>query len=217
MIAKSIGFTLRNLPAVLFVIALLVATARQYPTLKAERYLAWLLFLPIGVTGLWAGVFHVFFPTTAAAHIGWQVSPFQFEVGMADLAIGVTSVTAFWRGWEFKAAAVCAASIFLLGDAVGHVREMVGTGNFAPGNAGVPFYMDLICPLLAIALLFAARSQLFDKRHDAPSRLDILETREREAVRGREKLGHVGRRKTRFSPIQFDPALLRRRSKRSGP
>jgi hypothetical protein len=42
------------------------------------------LLLPIGITGLWAGVSHVFFPATAAAHIGWQVSPFQFEVGMAD-------------------------------------------------------------------------------------------------------------------------------------
>lgn len=109
--------------------------------------------LPIGVTGLWAGISHVFFPATAAAHIGWQVSPFQFEVGMADLAIGVTAVAAFWQNLSFKAAAVCAASVFLLGDAIGHVREMMVAGNFAPGNAGLPFYMDIICPLLAIVLV----------------------------------------------------------------
>jgi len=30
------------------------------------------------------GIAQVFFPATAAAHIGWQVSPFEFEVGMAD-------------------------------------------------------------------------------------------------------------------------------------
>ena len=92
----------------------------------------------------------------AAVLIGWQVSPFQFEVGMADLAIGVTAIVAFWRDLSFKAAAVCAASIFLLGDAVGHVHEMLDAGNFAPGNAGVPFYMDLIYPLLAITLLIIA-------------------------------------------------------------
>jgi hypothetical protein len=78
---------------------------------------------------------------------------------MADLAIGVTACLAFWRTWEFKAAAVCVASIFLLGDAVGHVRQMLSAGNFAPGNAGVPFYMDVIAPLLAITLLFTVRRQ----------------------------------------------------------
>jgi hypothetical protein len=156
MIAAAIGFVLRNLPAILFVLALVIAGLRRHPQPAAERFLAWLLLLPIGITGLWAGISHVFFPAVAAAHIGWQVSPFQFEVGMADLAIGVTACLAFRRDLSFKAAAVSAASIFLLGDAIGHVREMVEAGNFAPGNAGVPFYMDVICPVLAIALLILA-------------------------------------------------------------
>jgi hypothetical protein len=156
MIAFAIRFVLQNLPAMLFVVALLLAAARRGHGPTAERFLSWILLLPIGVTGLWAGAFHVFFPATAASLIGWQVSPFQFEVGMADLAIGATSCIAFWRDLSFKAAAICAASIFLLGDAIGHVRQMVMAGNFAPGNAGVPFYMDIICPLLAIALLLVA-------------------------------------------------------------
>jgi hypothetical protein len=156
MIAFVIPFVLQNLPAVLFVVALLVAAARRGHGPTAERFLSWILLLPVGVTGLWAGAFHVFFPATAASLIGWQVSPFQFEVGMADLAIGVTACIAFWRNLSFKAAAVCAASIFLLGDAIGHVRQMVMAGNFAPGNAGVPFYTDIICPLLAVALLLVA-------------------------------------------------------------
>jgi hypothetical protein len=29
--------------------------------------------------------------------------------------------------------------------------------NFAPGNAGVPFFMDIIAPVLAVALLVASR------------------------------------------------------------
>lgn len=154
----AIGFVLRNLPVLLLVVALIVAAARRGERGRAaERFLAWILLLPIGVTGLWAGVSHVFFPAIAAAHIGWQVSPFQFEVGMADLAIGVTACIAFWSDLGFKAGAVSAASIFLLGDAVGHVRQMLVAGNFAPGNAGVPFYMDIVCPLLAIGLLLLAR------------------------------------------------------------
>jgi hypothetical protein len=157
MIAESIGSLVRNLPALLFVIALIVAAARRGHGSTAERFLSWILLLPIGVTGLWAGITHVFFPATAAAHIGWEASPFQFEVGMADLAIGVTACLAFSRDLNFKAAAVSAASIFLLGDAVGHVKQMVVAGNFAPGNAGIPFYMDVACPLLAIAFLLAAK------------------------------------------------------------
>src|SRR5271154_2469782 len=111
MIGQTIGFLLRNLPAVLFVAALVVAATRSSPSNTAERYLGWILLLPIGITGLWAGAAHVFFPATAAAHIGWQVSPFQFEVGMADFAIGVTACIAFWRELPFQAAAVCATSV----------------------------------------------------------------------------------------------------------
>ncbi len=159
MIAHIIGFVLQNLPAFLFVVALVVAAAQRHHGPAAERFLSWILLLPIGITGLWAWVFHVFFPTTAAHLIGWDVSPFQLEVGMADLAIGATACIAFWRDLDFKAAAVSAASIFLLGDAVGHVKQMLIAGNFAPGNAGVPFYMDIVCPVLAIALLVIAKRQ----------------------------------------------------------
>lgn len=119
----------------------------------AERFLSWILLLPIGVTGLWAGLFHLLFPERSAAYIGWQPSPFQFEVGMADLAIGIIAVLAFQRTVPFKAAAVIASSVFLLGDAVGHVHQMLITNNFAQGNAGVPFFMDVICPVLSITLL----------------------------------------------------------------
>jgi hypothetical protein len=161
MVADAIAWLIRNLPAVLLVLALLLGALGRPRGDTASRFLAWILLLPIGVVGLWAGVAHVAFARVAAAHIGWQVSPFQFEVGMADLAIGVTACLAYWRAWEFRAAAVCAASVFLLGDAAGHVRQMITAANFAPGNAGVPFYTDVICPLLAITLLLASR-------HSAP-------------------------------------------------
>jgi disulfide bond formation protein DsbB len=153
MTGETIGFLIRNLPAVLLVAALVLAATTRGSGSAAERLLAGILLLPIGVTGLWAGVTHVFFPAVAAAHIGWQTSPFQFEVGMADLAIGVTACLSFWRDLSFKAAAICASSVFLLGDAVGHVHQMIVAGNFAPGSAGLPFFMDIICPALSIGLL----------------------------------------------------------------
>ena len=60
--------------------------------------------------------------------IGWEPSPFQFEVGWADLAIGASACITFWQDLGFKTAAASAASIFLLGDAVGHVRETLVAG-----------------------------------------------------------------------------------------
>ena len=131
------------------------------------------MLLPIGVTGLWAGVFHLFFPEIAASDIGWEPSPFQFEVGMADLAIGATACISFWRSLDFKAAVVIVNAIFLLGDAIGHVGQMIAAGNFAPGNAGVPFLDDLILPVLSLVLLIIVQRS----RVGAADVLSILRTR----------------------------------------
>ena len=146
--ARTIAFVLRNLPAFLLVAALGVAasTDATWP----ERLLGWVLLLPIGVTGLWAALFHLR-SLSRRPHIGWQASPFQFEVGVADLAIGATACVSFWRSLDFKAAAIMASSIFLIGDAVGHVKQMIVAGNFAPGNAGTPFFTDIAFPALAIS------------------------------------------------------------------
>jgi hypothetical protein len=137
----------------LFVAGLALAVASRSGAPIADRLLAWILLLPIGVTGLWAAAFHLFFPEIAAADIGWDPSPFQFEVGMADLAIGATACVSFWRSLDFKAAVVIINAIFLLGDAIGHVGQMIAAGNFASGNAGVPFLGDLILPVLTLILL----------------------------------------------------------------
>jgi hypothetical protein len=165
MIGQTIAFVLRNLPAFLLVAALIAASVTRTPANAAERTLAWILLLAVGGSGLWAGFFHVAFPAVSARMIGWEPSPFQFEVGMADLAIGATAVVSFWRGLGFKAAVVVVNAIFLLGDAVGHVRQMAEQGNFAPGNAGTPFFADIILPVLTFVLLaIAQRAQAVGRR-----------------------------------------------------
>jgi hypothetical protein len=163
--AETIAFVLRNLPMFLFVAALVFAWLSRSSAPIADRLLAWVLLLPIGVSGIWAAVFHLFFPGIAAADIGWEPSPFQFEVGMADLAMGMTACISFWRSVEFKAGVVIINAIFLLGDAIGHVRQMIADGNFASGNAGVPFVGDLIFPVLSIILLIIVQ------RSEAASRI----------------------------------------------
>jgi hypothetical protein len=72
---------------------------------------------------------------------------------MADLAFGMAGCIAFWAGYGFRAATVLVNAIFLLGDAGGHGHQMIAAGNFAPGNAGPVFYLDIILPLATMILL----------------------------------------------------------------
>jgi len=50
---------------------------------------------------------------------------------------------------------VIAASVWLLGDAVIHIQQIVAVGNYSPDNAGIPLYLDILTPLVLIALLIA--------------------------------------------------------------
>jgi hypothetical protein len=43
--------------------------------------------------------------------------------------------------------------MFTLGAAAGHIYQMVTEHNFAPGNAGIIFYMDILIPLFGLLLL----------------------------------------------------------------
>ena len=122
-----------------------------------EILLLWLLVINTGFGGLYAFSGHVFAANEVAASIGWPAgNPFQTEVGVANLAIGTLGILSYWIRGNFWTAAVIATSIWLLGAAI-HVGEMVGEGNYNPGNAGVVFYMDIIGPLLLIALLIYSR------------------------------------------------------------
>ena len=112
-IRAAITFVLSNFPLTFFVIGLivsLIAIARSPAPRDAativEKLISWHVFFALGATYFYNFVFHVFFGKMAAAFIGWADSPFQFEVGMADFAIGVTACLAFRASLGFKAAAV---------------------------------------------------------------------------------------------------------------
>lgn len=139
--------------------ALLIAWLRRRPGRNASQTLA-LLLLPVGVEMLWAGLTHVLFPETAARFIGWQVSPFQFEVGVGEIAMGITAVASFWCGLAFKAAAICYAVLFYAGVAIGHVHQAVSADNLAPGNFGALLLETVIkVVVLPVLLWLATREQ----------------------------------------------------------
>ena len=160
IIGRIIVASLSNFPLTFLLIGLLasaIAIART-PAPRAaatvvEKLISWHVFFAIGAANFCNFVFHVFFGKMSAAFIGWADSPFQFEVGMASLGFAVVAFVAAFRSFDLRLAAILGPSLFLLGAAAGHVYQMVTEHNFAPGNAGIIFYLDIIVPLIGFALL----------------------------------------------------------------
>jgi hypothetical protein len=159
MMSEAIAFVLTHLPVLLFIAAFALALFMKRPARFAARLLDWLLLLSVGVETLWAGIFHVFFPNVAARSIGWSVSPFQFEIGVADIAIGIVAILSFWRSLDFKAAVIGYISLFYAGVAIGHVHEAISAGNFAPNNFGLLLALTVIKMVLLPILYMTVKKQ----------------------------------------------------------
>ncbi|MCU6668743.1 hypothetical protein M8013_08275 [Enterobacteriaceae bacterium H4N4] len=158
MIANAIRLILTNIPLVMFILASLIPLLRHRQSGHyAERYLSWLLLLSIGVASLWAGLYHTLSPQTAAAFIGWQSSPFQFEMGMADIALGVVAIVSFWRGLEFKLAVVLWVAIEFAGLVYGHFHQLATTGDHQAGNAGILLGLTILHVVLLPLMWILAR------------------------------------------------------------
>lgn len=158
MIQSAIAFVLSNLPEILFVAAFVLAAVSKSPAYFPARLLGWLL-LSIGIAYTWAGFFHIVFPHIAASSIGWQVSPFQFEIGVADASIGIVAIVSFWRSLDFKGPVVGYLSLFSIGVAYGHFREAFQAGDTSKNNFGLLLVITLVHAVLLPVLYVLARKK----------------------------------------------------------
>jgi len=162
VVRTAITFVLSNFTLTFLVVGLIfsaAAIARSRSPGRAivvDKLLAWYVFFTVGAAYLYNFVVHAFFGEMAAKFIGWADSPFQFEVATASLGFAVVGFLAAFRSFDLRFAAVIGPGIFTLGAAFGHLRQMQIAHNFAPGNAGVIFYMDFIIPLIGFVLLWLA-------------------------------------------------------------
>ena len=119
-----------------------------------EIFLLWFLVIMVGFGSLFAFLGHIFMADTIAKMIGWPTgSPFQFEVGIANLSYGILGILCLKLRDNFWTATVTAVSIFYLGDACIHITNMFQTGNMAIGNTGYALYSDILVPIIIITLL----------------------------------------------------------------
>ena len=82
-----------------------------------------MLFLYVGLVGIYTFALHCFWPELAAEGIGWSNSPFQWEVGIANAVIGVLGLLSLKASRRFRSAVIVAAVIWFLGDGVGHMYK----------------------------------------------------------------------------------------------
>ena len=119
-----------------------------------EALFSYFVLFSIGFSSLYNFVLHVFFGKLAAGFIGWEDSPFQLEVGFASLGFAVVGLLAFKGSFDLRLAAIVGPACFLWGAAGGHVYQMITAHNFAPGNAGIIFYSDLLVPIVGFIFLW---------------------------------------------------------------
>ena len=150
--------------AFFFVLSLIVAAIHLFRDKRprtanrvAEVLLLWLLVINVGVGGVFGFIGHTVFADRAAASIGWPAgNPFQFEVAVANLAIGVLAILCYWFRDQFWLATVIGNAVWQLGDAVGHIRQIIIANNWSPNNAGPALWADIAVPIILIALLLIA-------------------------------------------------------------
>ncbi|MGE9289568.1 MAG: DUF6790 family protein, partial [Puniceicoccales bacterium] len=104
-----IGFFIGNFTLTFLLIGLIIAIIailRRKPGSPgtSEILLRNFIFWGIGITYLYNFVMHVFFAETAAGFIGWENSPFQYEVGYASLGFAVVAFCAFRSNFQFRLA-----------------------------------------------------------------------------------------------------------------
>ena len=156
MVNFDITYLYIPISVIVAIVYLLVNKGPRTRHRAIEVFLLSVLVISIGISSLIGFVGHIFFADQTAALIGWATgSPFQREIGFANLAIGVLGITCIWLRGNYWIATVIATTIFLWGCAYGHIMDIILHGNYAPGNAGGVLYDDILVPLITIILLAA--------------------------------------------------------------
>ncbi|MGE3953959.1 MAG: DUF6790 family protein [Parachlamydiales bacterium] len=139
----------------------LILAKRPYPPGRVWEVYLLSFFFWIGIDCLVSAFGHIYPPQAAylAEQIGFAPSFFQYEVGIANLAVGVLCLMALGIRDHFWLATVVALSIWYLGDGVGHIIQLTAFDNHAPGNAGAPLVLDFLLPAITLLLYLLVKTR----------------------------------------------------------
>lgn len=164
-IAAAISWIFANTPVWLFLVAVIVTAVKLRRARFARRvvtasYVLWgeVLFYTLGIGFVYIGVMHAYFGTIVAPTIGWAPSPFEYELGWAEIGLGIVALLSLWRGFEMRLAATLIFATFSFAAAAQHISQMLSAHNFTPGNAGlILWWGDIALPIVLLALAWLSR------------------------------------------------------------
>lgn len=149
--ARMISYLL--IPAVLASAVILLDRSVRTSYQRSETVLIYWLAIAVGAAGLGGFFGHVFLSDLVAESIGWETgSPFQLEMGYANLAMGLLGIVAISQGRGFRLATAIAVTTISFGATIVHLQDIVATGNLAPGNT-LQNVANVIRPVILILLL----------------------------------------------------------------
>lgn len=155
------------LPLLLVGVHLWAEPAARAPARRVELITMYVLGISVGAAGLGGAFGHLFLSDVVAQSVGWETgSPFQLEMGFANLALGVLGLVAANRRDGFRIATVLAVAVIGFGATAVHLVDLWSTGNHAAGNT-IQNVGNLMDPLLLVLLLWLASRRRVDARPDA--------------------------------------------------
>ena len=128
--------------------ALQLVRSRRPRTLghASEVFLVWFLVVLAGIGGVITFLSHTLLAEQTARAIGWPIgNPFQTEVTVANLAVGVLGILCYWIRGDFWLATVIATSVWL-----GETRSCTSTTSWSIRTTiramlGCPFTSTYCC------------------------------------------------------------------------
>jgi hypothetical protein len=141
------------LPIILYIFFLIIAfSIVSWKGFTKHRVLIAFL-IASGLSMICGGLSHIFVPNIVAKNIGWDTCPnFQFEIGIANILIGILLICSFNFNNDWILAALVASTIWGWGNALGHIISYKTNNNKNEGNIGWAFYLDIFIPIISIGL-----------------------------------------------------------------
>lgn len=133
-----------------FLIHLFLSDEPKTPLRVVELFLVYQLVFSVGLTSLLAFYGLTFMTDFVAAFSGWPTCPFAKLLGNVNLAFATLGILCIWIRGNFWLATILGVSIWLLGDAVTHILDMVYHHNYAAGNIGATLWTDILIPVVLL-------------------------------------------------------------------
>jgi hypothetical protein len=128
-----------------------------------ELLMLYQIVVNIGILSLISAIALLFAPQMVADALNWPTCPFQHELGNVNLAFGVLGLLCIWFRGNFWTATIIGASIWLLGDGVGHLALLYNQDPTLANATGkdlnnwIMLVTDFLIPITLLLLLFAYR------------------------------------------------------------